>query len=65
MNEALAGVVQYGFSDLKLKKIVAFTHGENQPSRKLLIRNGFQLDAARKDEGNANNMIFELKNSLL
>jgi ribosomal-protein-alanine N-acetyltransferase len=65
MNEALDGVIQYGFSDLKLAKIVAFTHGGNAPSRKLLIRNGFKLDAARTDEGNANNVIFELKNSLL
>lgn len=64
MNEALEAVLQYGFSELKLNKIVAFTHRGNDPSRKLLIRNGFVLDEARIDEGNANNIIFELKNSI-
>jgi len=43
MNEALKSVIRYGFENMKLKTIDAYTHYENTPSTKLLIRNGFRL----------------------
>lgn len=62
MNEALKMVVDFGFNELRLHKIEAFTHNENENSKKLLKKNGFQFIENRKDEGNKSNIIFELKN---
>lgn len=62
MNEALKMVVEFGFNELRLHKIEAFTHNENENSKKLLKKNGFQFIENRKDEGNKSNIIFELKN---
>lgn len=62
MNEALKMVVDFGFNELRLHKIEAFTYNENENSKKLLKKNGFQFIENRKDEGNKSNIIFELKN---
>lgn len=62
MSEALSGVVAFGFSELKLDSIEAFTLNENESSRLLLERNGFVLMKDRTDEGNRDNLIFELRN---
>ena len=37
MTEALNCVLKYGFTQLQLDKIEAYTHKENQASRKLLL----------------------------
>jgi ribosomal-protein-alanine N-acetyltransferase len=41
MDEALKAVVEYGFKSMELHSVVAFTSPHNQPSIKLLERNGF------------------------
>ena len=44
----------------RLEKMEAFTHKDNDGSKKLLIRNGFTLAEDRKDPGNPANVIFEI-----
>lgn len=63
MSEALKMIVDFGFKELKLDKIEAFTHHENEPSKKLLEKNGFYFIEARKDQDNKSNIIFELENA--
>ena len=60
MNEALHKVVDFGFKNLKLNTIEAFTNKNNEASKILLIRNNFMLDATRVDNGFPNNVIYLL-----
>ena len=62
MNEAMKRVLAFGFQNLKLEQIEAFTHFENEPSKKLLTKNNFVHAENRTDEDDPNNSIFELKN---
>jgi len=64
MNEVLNCVVNFGFSELCLDKIEAFTHRKNEPSKRLLEKNGFTFIDHRIDEGNASNIIFEIEKPL-
>jgi len=61
MSEALTQITNFGFIELNLEKIEAFTHTENEDSKKLLEKNGFHIVENRKDENNPNNLIFEIK----
>ena len=61
MNETLKEIIDYGFKELKLDKIEAFTHTENEASKKLLQKNGFLLMKSRKDSDNEYNVVFELE----
>jgi len=65
MNEALNCVIQFGFNKLNLTKIEAFTHFENEASKKLLEKNGFNFIVERKDKGNASNIIFEIEKPIV
>ena len=60
MNESLKMIVDFGFKVLMLDKIEAFTHRENLSSKKLLVKNGFQLIEDHHDLDNKFNVIFEL-----
>lgn len=60
MSEAVSAILAFGFNDLKLNQIDAFTNGENVNSQKLLKKKGFVLNSSRKDENNKENFIFEL-----
>lgn len=62
MSEALKNVVGFGFKNLKLSRIEAFTHKNNHSSKKLLIKNEFQWDLNRTDSENSSNQIFEIRN---
>ena len=62
MSEALKAIVGFGFKELILHKIVAFTHAENLHSKKLLEKHGFHHNVNRKDLDNKSNIIFELEN---
>ena len=62
MREALEGVIDYGFHTLSLQAIAAFTHKDNQASKALLKRLGFELLPDRRDPGFPQNWIFQLKN---
>ena len=63
MNESLKMIIDFGFKELKLDKIEAFTHYKNESSKRLLGKNGFQFIENRKDINNKSNIIFELKNA--
>lgn len=62
MSEALRMIIDFGFKELKLDKIEAFTHKDNEPSKKLLERKGFRLLEDRRDMDNEFNSIFQLEN---
>ncbi len=58
MSEALSCILHYGFEQLQLDQIEAFTHRNNIASKKLLTRHNFILIEQRKDEANHDNIIF-------
>lgn len=60
MSEALQAVIDFGFNSLDLNRIEAFTHIENEPSKKMLIANRFVLQPKRKDKGFPKNTIYVL-----
>jgi len=60
MSEALKEVVEFGFTKLNFEKIEAFTHKDNENSKKLLVKNGFHFMINRKDEDNTANRIYEI-----
>lgn len=62
MSEAIKTVIGFGFKELNLDKIEAFTHKENASSKRLLEKNNFHLNKDRKDVENKSNIIFELQN---
>jgi ribosomal-protein-alanine N-acetyltransferase len=63
MSEALKAVLGYGFNNLQLNTIEAFTHFKNENSIKLLEKNNFNLVLNKTDKDNTNNIIFRIKNS--
>lgn len=62
MNEALKAVIEFAIEKLKLKKIIAFTHKENESSTKLLMKNNFRLVPNREYNKVDNYIIMELGN---
>lgn len=62
MNEALNCILNYGFTNLKLALIEAYTQKGNANSIKLLTKNGFVHDPSRIDEGFPLNAIYTLSN---
>jgi ribosomal-protein-alanine N-acetyltransferase len=61
MSEALKAVIEFGFNELNLHEIFAFTSRFNENSKKLLLRHSFVLEEDRKDEGFPDNLAFILK----
>lgn len=64
MNEAVREVIGYGFYNLKLHLIEAYTHIENDASINLLKRNHFVLNEAKEDPDNKSLIIFELSTGI-
>lgn len=62
MTEAIREVINFGFNNLQLKNIEAFTHKENSNSINLLKKCGFIYQPKRIDKGFPKNNIFSLKN---
>lgn len=60
MNEALNEIIDFGFNKMKLQKIEAYTHKENAPSIKLLLKNKFIQDEFQKVPNENNRLIFQL-----
>lgn len=60
MTEALKEVLAFGFNRLDLEKIVAFTHRDNENSKNLLTKNGFELMEQETDPDNEDNIIFSI-----
>lgn len=64
MSEALNSIINFGFTELNIDKIEAFTHFQNESSKKLLKKIGFQFIKSRKDADNPFNLIFELHKTI-
>ena len=60
MNEAMKAVLRFGFEELQLDHIKAFTHHSNESSKKLLKNNGFEMLPDEKDDDNKDNIILSL-----
>ncbi|OCA74742.1 GNAT family N-acetyltransferase [Chryseobacterium arthrosphaerae] len=60
MSEALNRVLQYGFDELNLQKILAYTHQFNEASQSLLLKHRFISEEGMKDNNNPENVIFSL-----
>ena len=63
MTEALTHVLEFGFNNLGLEKIEAYTQWNNERSRRLLERNGFSLIEDKIDDQNRDNLVYEIKAS--
>lgn len=61
MAESLKAVLDFGFNILSLGTIEAYTHKHNEPSRKLLIKHGFELIKDKTDEHNIDNQVFAIE----
>jgi [ribosomal protein S5]-alanine N-acetyltransferase len=62
MKEATEKVIDYAFQTMQFKKIVAFTHNDNQNSTKLLEKFDFKK-SIEADKDNPDLNIFTLTNS--
>jgi ribosomal-protein-alanine N-acetyltransferase len=60
MLEAVLCILYYGFENISLKRIEAFTHKENLKSIELLKKNGFEQEMNRIDEDHLSNIIFSI-----
>ena len=60
---ALKSVVNFGFIELYIERIKAFTHIQNEKSKNLLLKNGFKIIEDRKDNDDLFNIVFEIRKS--
>jgi ribosomal-protein-alanine N-acetyltransferase len=58
MSEAIDAVLEFGYESLNLTSIEAYTNRYNEPSKKILSKFEFNLDANRTDEGFPDNLIY-------
>jgi len=61
MSEAFDVVIEYGFKQMELKTIEAFTHKNNTASIALLEKQKFVFEPEIKDEGFENNISYRIK----
>lgn len=64
MSEALKAVLNFGFNELYLNEILAFTNKFNENSKSLLLKNNFTLEEGRVDEGFPENLVFSLRKNI-
>jgi len=60
MSEAFEAILKFGFENLELKTIEAFTHQDNTASIALLEKQKFVLDPEKREEGFENNRSYRL-----
>ena len=63
MSKSLKSVVNFGFIELYIERIEAFTHIQNEKSKNLLVKNGFNIIEDRKDNDDKSNIVFEIRKS--
>jgi len=61
MSEALSAVLNFGFNELNLQTILAFTNKFNENSKGLLVKHDFVLQEGRTDEGFPENLVYSKK----
>ena len=61
MSEALTAVLNFGFNELNLLEILAFTNKFNENSKGLLLKHDFVLQEGRTDKGFPDNLVYNLK----
>lgn len=61
MSEALSAVLNFGFNELNLQTILAFTNKFNENSKGLLLKQDFVLQESSTDVGFPDNLVFSLK----
>lgn len=61
MNEALVSILDFGFKELSLETIEAYTHRNNEKSKKLLKNCGFALVEGSIDPDNKDNLIYKIQ----
>ncbi|WP_315054777.1 GNAT family N-acetyltransferase [Chryseobacterium indoltheticum] len=64
MSEALKAVLNFGFNELHLDEILAFTNKFNETSKSLLLKHQFILEEGKKDEGFPENLVFSLRKNM-
>ena len=60
MDESMKAVLDFGFEKQNYQLVEAYTGKDNLESARLLLRNGFVRDKARRDEENPDNRIYVL-----
>ena len=65
MSESLKTVLNFGFGELNLEEIEAYTDRSNESSKKLLTKAKFELVEGKVDEGFPDNVVFALKKTEL
>jgi ribosomal-protein-alanine N-acetyltransferase len=60
MSEALKKIIEFGFQEIELDAIEAYTNKNNNDSTKLLQKYNFKQDVERVDKENSDNIIFKL-----
>jgi ribosomal-protein-alanine N-acetyltransferase len=61
MTEALEKVIAFGFDEMKLQRIEAWTTKENHASIKLLQKNNFIKDLAKENNDGPDMVIYSLE----
>jgi len=65
MNEALKIILEFGFKEVALASIDAYTHKDNISFIILLKKNNFEQNSELKDNENSNNIIVTRTNQQL
>ena len=63
MTETLQAVLNFSFDELHIRRLEAYTHGDNFSSVRLLTRFDFQADPDKKDADDIENVIYYLENA--
>ena len=61
MSEALKIVLRFGFDEIQLKKILAYTHQDNDPSIALLKAKGFIHEREIEDVDFPDNIVYSIQ----
>jgi ribosomal-protein-alanine N-acetyltransferase len=63
MSEVLQTAIQYGFNEMGVDMVEAYTHPQNLASIRVLEKNGFTRRAADKIPADVTDSVFELRRS--